>query len=96
MPSKIVDFSARSAILNDEPFMVHFWECTPPEFLDFLKNPRSVLSKMGIELPETCRIAPPSKTTIGSGRTRRVWRAVAGRSSATSAAETSRVTSIAS
>jgi hypothetical protein len=60
MPSKIVDFSARSAILNDEPFMVHFWECTPPEFLDFLKNPRSVLSKMGIELPKTCRI----ETTI--------------------------------
>jgi hypothetical protein len=60
MPSKIVDFSARSKILRDEPFHVHFWECTPREFLDFLKNPRKVLAGMGIEIPARCRI----ETTI--------------------------------
>jgi hypothetical protein len=60
MPSKIVDLSARSRIIRDEPFHVHFWECTPREFLSLLKSPRKVLAKMGIELPADCRI----ETTI--------------------------------
>ena len=60
MPSKIVDLSARSKIIRDEPFHVHFWECTPKEFLAQLKNPRKFLTKMGVELPADCRI----ETTI--------------------------------
>ena len=60
MPSKIVDLSARSAIIRDEPFHVHFWECTPREFLAQLKNPRKFLAQMGVEIPNGCRI----ETTI--------------------------------
>jgi hypothetical protein len=60
MPSKIVDFSARSRILYDEPFHLHFWELTLEDVLLFLKDPRTELKKMGIELPEDCRI----ETTI--------------------------------
>ena len=60
MPSKIVDLSARSRIIRDEPFHVHFWECTPREFLELLRSPRKVLTDMGIEIPARCRI----ETTI--------------------------------
>jgi len=60
MPSKIVDLSARSAIIRDEPFHLHFWECSVPEYLDFLRDPRKTLSGMGINIPEDCRI----ETTI--------------------------------
>lgn len=60
MPTKIVDLSARSRIIKDEPFHVHFWECTPDEFLSQLKNPRQFLEKMGVEIPGDCRI----ETTI--------------------------------
>ena len=60
MPSKIVDLSARSQIIRDEPFHVHFWECTPKEYLTLLKSPRKSLAQMGIELPADCRI----ETTI--------------------------------
>jgi hypothetical protein len=56
MPSKIVDLSARSAIIRDEPFYLHFWECTPQEYLDFLRDPRKTLSGIGIDLPQNCRI----------------------------------------
>ena len=56
MPSKIVDFSARSEILRDEPFHLHFWESTPREILRYLKNPRAELEKMGVVLPDDCRI----------------------------------------
>ncbi len=56
MPSKIVDLSARSAIVRDEPFHLHFWECTPEEYLDFLRDPRKTLSGMGIDIPVDCRI----------------------------------------
>jgi hypothetical protein len=56
MPSKIVDLSARSAIVRDEPFHLHFWECTPEEYLDFLRDPRKTLSGMGIDIPADCRI----------------------------------------
>ena len=60
MPSKIVDLSARSEIIRDEPFHVHFWECTPREYKTFLGDPRSFLEKMGIKIPKNCRI----ETTI--------------------------------
>jgi hypothetical protein len=56
MPSKIVDFSARSEILKNEPFSVHFWECTPSEYLALLKNPRAELNGIGIKVPKDCRI----------------------------------------
>ena len=56
MPSKIVDLSARSAIIRDEPFHLHFWECTPEEYLDFLRDPRKTLSGMGIDIPTDCWI----------------------------------------
>jgi hypothetical protein len=60
MPTKIVDLSARSDIIRDEPFHVHFWECTPDEYLQFLGNSRDFLCKMGIDIPKDCRI----ETTI--------------------------------
>jgi hypothetical protein len=60
MPRKIVDFSAISRIIRDEPFYLHFWESTPREALAFLKNPRAELEKMGVKLPAACRI----ETTI--------------------------------
>lgn len=60
MPSKIVDFSARSQILREEPFHLHFWECSPSEYLDLLKNPKKVLKDMKIDIPDDCRI----ETTI--------------------------------
>jgi hypothetical protein len=60
MPTKIVDLSARSEIIRNEPFHVHFWECTPDEYLKFLFNPRKFLAKMGIKIPVKCRI----ETTI--------------------------------
>jgi hypothetical protein len=60
MPKKIVDLSARSEIIRDEPFHVHFWECTPAEYLDYLMHPRPFLAKMGINIPDDCRI----ETTI--------------------------------
>jgi hypothetical protein len=56
VPSKIVDLSARSEIIRDEPFHVHFWECTPAEYKKFLGNSRKFLAEMGIELPKDCRI----------------------------------------
>jgi hypothetical protein len=60
VPAKIVDFSARSEIIRDEPFHLHFWESTPREILRFLRNPRAELEKIGIVLPDDCRI----ETTI--------------------------------
>ena len=60
MPRKIVDFSARSKIIQQEPFDLHFWECSPLEYLDYLRNPREFLRAMGINLPPDCRI----ETTI--------------------------------
>jgi|SRR5271166_3500228 len=56
MPRKIVDLSARSAIIRDEPWLLHFWESTATELLAFLTNPRGELEKMGIHLPPDCRI----------------------------------------
>ncbi|MDY7787503.1 hypothetical protein U0E10_06235 [Burkholderia ubonensis] len=60
MPTKIVDLSARSDIIRDEPFHVHFWECTPSEYKEFLGNPRAFLENIGIKIPADCRI----ETTI--------------------------------
>ncbi len=60
MPRKIVDFSAISKIIRDEPFYLHFWESTPKEALAFLKDPRGELERMGIKLPPSCRV----ETTI--------------------------------
>ena len=60
MPAKIVDLSARSEIIKDEPFGLHFWECQPKEYLEYLRDPRSFLAAMGIKLPKGCRI----ETTI--------------------------------
>jgi len=60
MPRSIVDFSAISPIIRDEPFHLHFWESTPREILAYLKNPRAELKKMGILLPARCRV----ETTI--------------------------------
>ena len=60
MPTKIVDLSARSEIIRDEPFHVHFWECTPREFLKYLGGPRAFLESMGIKLPSNCSV----ETTI--------------------------------
>jgi hypothetical protein len=60
MPRSIVDFSAISQIIRDEPFLLHFWESTPREVLEFLRDPRGELSKMGIDLPPECRV----ETTI--------------------------------
>jgi hypothetical protein len=60
MPTKIVDLSARSEIIRDEPFHVHFWECKPSEYKKYLGDPRSFLKAMGIKIPKDCRI----ETTI--------------------------------
>ncbi|WPG41383.1 hypothetical protein [Variovorax sp. EBFNA2] len=60
MPTKIVDFSARSEVIRAEPFHAHFWECTPAEFRTYLGRPRDFLRKLGIVLPRECRI----ETTI--------------------------------
>jgi hypothetical protein len=56
VPRKVVDFSARSEVFREEPFYGHFWECTPREYLAFLRNPRAELEKIGIRLPAKCRI----------------------------------------
>jgi hypothetical protein len=56
MPSKIVDLSARSEIIRNEPFGLHFWECNPAEFLKYLRDPRTFLAGMGIKLAKDVRI----------------------------------------
>ena len=56
MPSKIVDLSARSEIIRNEPFGLHFWECNPAEYLKFLRDPRTFLAGMGIKLAKDVRI----------------------------------------
>ena len=60
MPAKIVDLSARSRIIEAEPFGLHFWECTPKEYLDYLRDPRAFLKSMGIALAKGVRV----ETTI--------------------------------
>jgi len=56
VPSKITDLSARSKVIRDEPWHLHFWESRPAEILDFLRDPRGQLAEMGIQIPDDCRI----------------------------------------
>ncbi len=56
MPKNVVDLSARSSLIRDEPWHLHFWESTPREALAFLRDPRKELEKIGIKLPADCRI----------------------------------------
>jgi hypothetical protein len=56
MPTNVVDFSALSEIIRDEPWQLHFWELTPAEYFEQMKNPRKFIEKMGIELPENTPI----------------------------------------
>ena len=56
MPSKVVDLSARSKHIREEPWHLHFWEVSPKEAVAYLRDPRGFLGAMGIELPTDCRI----------------------------------------
>jgi hypothetical protein len=56
MARLIVDLSARSEIIREEPYHLHFWEMSPREALKFLRDPREALTAMGIKLPADCRI----------------------------------------
>lgn len=56
MPRKVVDLSARSAYLREEPFHLHFWENSVQDYLSFLRDPRAQLEEIGIKLPAECRI----------------------------------------
>jgi hypothetical protein len=56
VPSKVVDLSARSRHIREEPWHLHFWEEKPEEALEFLQRPREMLARIGIELPDDCRI----------------------------------------
>jgi hypothetical protein len=47
MPRLIVDLSARSEIIKEEPYDLHFWEMTPREALAFLRDPRKMLTQIG-------------------------------------------------
>lgn len=60
MPNVVVDLSARSRHIREEPWHLHFWENTASETLDYLRDPRGFLEKIGIKLPDDCRI----ETTI--------------------------------
>jgi hypothetical protein len=56
MPNVVVDLSARSKHIREEPWDLHFWENTPAETLDYLRDPRGFLERIGVKLPEDCRI----------------------------------------
>ena len=56
MPNIVVDLSARSRHIRDEPWHLHFWELSVPEALDYLRDPRGLLERIGIALPDDCRI----------------------------------------
>lgn len=56
MPNIVVDLSARSRHIRDEPWHLHFWESNVSEVLDFLRDPRTMLERIGISVPEECRI----------------------------------------
>jgi hypothetical protein len=56
MPSKVVDLSARSRHIREEPWHLHFWEATPREALAYLRDPRGFLEDLGIHLPAETRI----------------------------------------
>ena len=67
MPTNVVDFSAVSEIIRDEPWQLHFWELTPDEYFEQMKNPRKFIARLGVELPEK-RSSPRCSTTIFSPR----------------------------
>jgi hypothetical protein len=50
MPNVVVDMSARSRHIRDEPWHLHFWELNVPEALEYLRNPPAMLQRIGIEL----------------------------------------------
>jgi hypothetical protein len=52
MPNVVVDLSARSKHIREEPWHLHFWENTVPEALEYLKDPRGFLERIGIKLPD--------------------------------------------
>jgi hypothetical protein len=56
MPRVVVDLSARSRHIREEPWHLHFWELTVPEALDYLRDPRRTLNEIGIHLPQDCHI----------------------------------------
>jgi hypothetical protein len=56
MPRNIVDLSARSRVIRDEPWHLHFWESSVEDVMAFLRNPRDELRRIGVELPDECRI----------------------------------------
>ena len=56
MPNVVVDLSARSRHIRDEPWHLHFWELKSAEVVEYLHDPRGVLKGIGIDLPEDCRI----------------------------------------
>jgi hypothetical protein len=56
MPNVVVDLSARSRHIREEPWQLHFWENTVPETLEYLRDPRGFLERIGVKLPEDCRI----------------------------------------
>ena len=56
MPNVVVDLSARSKHIREEPWHLHFWENTVPEALEYLKDPRGFLERIGVKLPEECQI----------------------------------------
>lgn len=56
MPNVVVDLSARSQHIREEPWHLHFWENTVAEVLDYLRDPRGFLENIGVKLPKDCRI----------------------------------------
>jgi hypothetical protein len=56
MPNVVVDLSARSRHIREEPWHLHFWENTATETLEYLRDPRGFLERIGIKLPEDCQI----------------------------------------
>jgi hypothetical protein len=56
MPNVVVDLSARSRHIREEPWHLHFWENTATETLEYLRDPRGFLERIGINLPKDCRI----------------------------------------
>ena len=60
MPSKIVDLSARSEIIRDEPFHLHFCECTPCRVSGLPAQPAKNLVRHGHRNPRGL----PDRATI--------------------------------
>lgn len=56
MPSKVVDLSARSRIIRDEPWHLHFWESTPEEALPSCANLASSWVRWESNCHPDCRI----------------------------------------